>query len=110
MKADIGWEALPSIWSRAGVSPDNRTKAVPTTHLINAANSRKPDSGRLVFVQISQVTHLDTLHRSSVRRCPIDSGVAGLLRSSSCPSIPLSRYANCSTPFIAWIQDESWPL
>jgi hypothetical protein len=27
-----------------------------------------------------------------------------LLRSSLCPSVPPNRFANCSTPFIAWIR------
>ena len=33
-----------------------------------------------------------------------------VVMSERSPDRYMSRYANCSTPFIAWIRDESWQL
>ena len=53
---------------------------------------------------------LSERHPGPARNRILEPASAMLLRSSSCPSVPPSRYANCSTPFIAWIRDESWQL
>jgi len=56
---------------------------------------------------VVQISESRPGHFASIRRLPNWFGVAGLLRSSSCPSVPPSRYANCSTLFIAWIRGRS---
>ena len=56
---------------------------------------------------LDKPARMDDLSAASGATARATINVAGLLESS-CLSVPLSRYANCSTPSIARIRDGSW--